>query len=72
MPARWFRVRATTRTCSCFCRRVPFTQWTGRRSNPRLLLFRQVLDRLSYQSVIVVVLPQRTKKPGVACDTGPG
>ena len=39
------------RAVLCRCVRVPFTQWTGRRSNPRLLLFRQALDRLSYQSV---------------------
>ncbi len=39
------------RAMLCRCGRVPFTQWTGRRSNPRLLLFRQALDRLSYQSV---------------------
>ena len=30
--------------------RVRFTQWTGRCSNPRLLVFSQVLNRLSYQS----------------------
>ena len=42
------------RAMLCHCERVPFTQWTGRRSNPRLLLFRQALDRLSYQSVFDV------------------
>ena len=42
------------RAVLCRCVRVPFTQWTGRRSNPRLLLFRQALDRLSYQSVFDV------------------
>ena len=30
--------------------RAPFTQWTGRCSNPRLRLFRPPLDHLSYQS----------------------
>ena len=37
-------------------------QWAGRCSNPRLLVFSQVLHRLSYR-------PQQ-KKPGVFCDTG--
>ena len=54
---------------SCCFVRVPFTQWTGRRSNPRLLLFRQVLDRLSYQSVLCCWMNPR-KKPDVAVTPG--
>ena len=49
----------------CWCRRALLTQWTGRRSNPRLLLFRQVLDHLSYQSVFLCWMNPR-KKPDVA------
>ena len=45
-------------------RRAEFTQWTGRCSNPRLLVFSQVLNRLSYQS------NKSNKKPGVVRDTG--
>ena len=47
-----------------FCRRprVRRSQWVGRCSNPRLLVFSQVLHRLSYR-------PEQ-KKPGVFCDTG--
>ncbi len=47
-----------------FCRglRAPRSQWVGRCSNPRLLVFSQVLHRLSYR-------PEQ-KKPGVFCDTG--
>jgi hypothetical protein len=41
--------------------RAEFTQRTGRCSNPRLLVFSQVLDHLSYQS---------TKKARCRCDTG--
>ena len=37
-------------------------QWAGRRSNPRLRLFRPALYRLSYR-------PEQ-EKPGVFCDTG--
>ncbi len=43
------------------------SQWTGRRSNPRLLRFKQVLNRLSYQSMNWVC-PQ--KKPGIAVTPG--
>ena len=47
-----------------FCRglRAPRSQWVGRCSNPRLLVFSQVLHRLSYRP--------KQKKPGVFCDTG--
>jgi hypothetical protein len=41
-------------------------QWAGRRSNPRLRLFRPLLDRLSYQPKLS--LP--TKKARCRCDTG--
>ena len=57
------------RAVLCRCVRVPFTQWTGRRSNPRLLLFRQALDRLSYQSVLLCWVNPR-KKPDVALTPG--
>ena len=61
---------------SVLCRsvRVPFKQWTGRHSNPRLLGFNQVLDRLSYQSVVVIwgrsFFSMSTKKARRRCDTG--
>ena len=61
------------RVMLCRCVRVPFTQWTGRRSNPRLLGFNQVLDRLSYQSVVVIwvcAFSMGTKKPDVAVTPG--
>ena len=58
------------RAVLCCCMRVPFTQWTGRRSNPRLLLFRQALDRLSYQSVYDVESESTRKKPDVALTPG--
>ena len=57
------------RAMLCRCVRVPFTQWTGRRSNPRLLGFNQVLDHLSYQSVFVL-LDDSTKKARCRDDTG--
>ena len=57
------------RAVLCCCERVPFTQWTGRPSNPRLLLFRQVLDRLSYQSVFLCWMNPR-KKPDVVVTPG--
>ena len=41
-------------------------QWAGRRSNPRLRLFRPLLDRLSYRPE----LPLGTKKARCRCDTG--
>ena len=49
------------RTSHAFTRRQR-AQWAGRRSNPRLRLFRPLLDRLSYR-------PKR-KKPDVAVTPG--
>ena len=84
-----FSVRATPRTCtrsSCQRSRRRRAKWAARRSNPRLRLFRPLLNRLSYRPREVVVrqclllpngqLPfrshrgQPTKKPDVVCDTG--
>ena len=43
-------------------------EWTRGRSNPRLLVFSQALNRLSYRSRSVV--GHQRKKPDVASDTG--
>ena len=62
-------IQSDERAMLCRCGRAPFTQWTGRRSNPRLLLFRQALDRLSYRSVSSR-WNESTKKARCRCDTG--
>ena len=52
----------TDRRTSCVVVLRQRAQWAGRRSNPRLRLFRPLLDRLSYR-------PKR-KKPDVAVTPG--
>ena len=69
MPKERYPAPIDERAMLCRCVRVPFTQWTGRRSNPRLLGFNQVLDHLSYQSVFVL-LDDSTKKARCRDDTG--
>ena len=44
--------------------RAPRAQWVGRRSNPRLRLFRPPLNRLSYRPMIRCCSPATTSKSG--------
>ena len=63
------------RAVLCRCVRLPFTPWTGRRSNPRLLLFRQApgtdrtFGRVSATSPCLM-LDESTKKARCRDDTG--
>ena len=54
-------------------RRVPRAQRVGRRSNPRLLIFSQVLDRLSYRPELARLCchEKSMKKARCRCNTGP-
>jgi hypothetical protein len=54
-------------------RRAPRAQRVGRRSNPRLLVFSQVLDRLSYRPEFCGFCPREKsmKKARCRCNTGP-
>ena len=49
-----------------------YAKWTWGRSNPRLLVFSQALNHLSYRSVNLSYLPPaHEKRPAVTRDTGP-
>src|SRR5262245_5774556 len=56
----------TDRRTSRVAARHRRAQWAGRRSNPRLRLFRPLLDRLSYRPELI----SPTKKARCRCDTG--